>query len=40
MLREKKLTPFSKWDKELPRLCVDPRFKGTCCLLRRTHPMP
>lgn len=27
MLREKKLTPFSKWDKELPRLCVDPRFK-------------
>lgn len=27
MLREKKLTPFSKWEKELPRLCVDPRFK-------------
>ncbi|KAL6054983.1 FF domain-containing protein [Balamuthia mandrillaris] len=27
LLREQNLTPFSSWDKELPKLCFDPRFK-------------
>eukprot|EP01087_Luapelamoeba_hula_P009565 TRINITY_DN2478_c0_g1_i3.p1 TRINITY_DN2478_c0_g1~~TRINITY_DN2478_c0_g1_i3.p1 ORF type:complete len:441 (-),score=57.55 TRINITY_DN2478_c0_g1_i3:567-1889(-) len=27
LLTEKKLTRFSTWDKELPKLCYDPRFK-------------
>eukprot|EP01116_Phalansterium_solitarium_P018177 TRINITY_DN471_c0_g3_i1.p1 TRINITY_DN471_c0_g3~~TRINITY_DN471_c0_g3_i1.p1 ORF type:complete len:857 (-),score=296.05 TRINITY_DN471_c0_g3_i1:81-2651(-) len=27
MLRDKKITPFSTWDKELPKLAFDPRFK-------------
>ena len=26
MLRSKNISPFSSWKKELPRLCVDPRF--------------
>jgi hypothetical protein len=26
MLRSKHISPFSSWKKELPKLCVDPRF--------------
>jgi hypothetical protein len=27
MLREKNIPPFSTWEKELPKLAFDPRFK-------------
>ncbi|XP_031477096.1 pre-mRNA-processing protein 40C isoform X1 [Nymphaea colorata] len=28
MLKEKGIAPFSKWDKELPKIILDPRFKA------------
>ncbi|CAN6463444.1 unnamed protein product [Victoria cruziana] len=28
MLKEKAIAPFSKWDKELPKIILDPRFKA------------
>lgn len=27
MLKERGVAPFSKWDKELPKIVFDPRFK-------------
>jgi hypothetical protein len=27
MLKEKAVAPFSKWEKELPKIIFDPRFK-------------
>jgi len=27
MLRDKRVAPFSSWDKELPKFVFDPRFK-------------
>jgi len=31
MLKEKGVAPFSKWEKELPKIIFDPRFK-VCAL--------
>jgi transcription elongation regulator 1 len=28
MLKEKAVAPFSKWEKELPKIIFDPRFKA------------
>jgi len=28
MLKEKVVAPFSKWEKELPKIIFDPRFKA------------
>jgi hypothetical protein len=27
MLKERRVAPFSKWEKELPKIVFDPRFK-------------
>lgn len=36
MLRECKVAPFSKWEKELPKFVSDPRFKRmTSCVYGR-----
>ncbi|KAF9674462.1 hypothetical protein SADUNF_Sadunf10G0129700 [Salix dunnii] len=32
MLKERGVAPFSKWEKELPKLVFDPRFKDSCGL--------
>lgn len=31
MLKEKKVPPFAKWDKELPKIFADSRFKVSQC---------
>jgi hypothetical protein len=30
MLKERGVAPFSKWEKELPKIVFDPRFKVFC----------
>ncbi|GAQ86364.1 Pre-mRNA-processing protein [Klebsormidium nitens] len=35
MLKEKKVPPFAKWDKELPKIFADPRFKAIATTAER-----
>lgn len=32
MLKEKNVAPFSKWEKELPKIIFDDRFKVVWCM--------
>jgi len=33
LLREKRVSAFSTWEKELPRIADDPRYTGLCFFL-------